>query len=306
MNLCYQVSGGGNDFLALVEPERSPSAEEIAAWCRRGLALGADGLFVLHRQGAAAVRMDYWNADGQAADLCLNGTRCAARLAFDLRWAAGEVTVETGAGAVRARLLDGARVALELPRPARAPAPRLVALDGEEHRGYFVVVGVPHLVLPWPQGLEHAPVADLGRRLRRHPSFGPAGTNVDFVLFGDVRTLEIRSFERGVEAETLACGTGVLAAAAVGLELGLSRLPLSALTAGGFRFEVLPAAGTAHWGLAGDARLLARGEILPEAGALPPPPRWSAPGGSAPGGSAPGGSAPGGSAPRSDTIEPRS
>jgi diaminopimelate epimerase len=296
MSLCYQVSGGGNDFIALVEPERSPAAAEIAAWCRRGLGLGADGLFVLRRQGAATVRMDYWNADGQAADLCLNGTRCAARLAFALGWAPGEVTVETGAGAVRARLLDGARVALELPRPARPPEPRVVELDGEEYSGYFVVVGVPHFVLPWPRGLEHAPVAELGRRLRRHASFGPAGTNVDFVLFGDAGVLEIRSFERGVEAETLACGTGVLAAAAVGLELGVARLPLSALTAGGFRFEVLPAAGTAQWGLVGDARLLARGEILPEAAAAPPPPRWSAPGGGAAGTSAE----------RSDTIEPRS
>lgn len=292
MSLYYKVSGGGNDFLALIEPERDPTAAEIAAWCRRGLSLGADGLFVLRRQGAGAVRMDYWNADGRPADLCLNGTRCAARLAFALDWAPGEVTVHTGAGAVRAQLLDRARVALGLAPPARPPEPRGVVLDGEQHRGHFVVVGVPHFVLLWPEGLAHAPVDELGRRLRRHPLFGPAGTNVDFVRFRAAQEMEIRSFERGVEAETLACGTGVLAAAAVGLQLGIARLPLVALTAGGFHFEVIAgASGSAEWGLAGDARLLARGELLPEAAALPPPPRWSEPDESRA---------------RSDTIGPRS
>ena len=92
----YKVSGSGNDFLALIEPQADPSAEQIAAWCRRGISLGADGLFVLRRleHGAA---MAYWNSDGQPARLCINGTRCAARLAYDLGWAAGETTIETGA-----------------------------------------------------------------------------------------------------------------------------------------------------------------------------------------------------------------
>ena len=73
----FRLSGSGNDFLALVEPRREPTAGEIRAWCRRGLSLGADGLFVLRRSGGGA-RMDHFNADGGRADLCINGTRCAA------------------------------------------------------------------------------------------------------------------------------------------------------------------------------------------------------------------------------------
>jgi len=79
----FKVSGGGNDFLALIEPERPPDQAEIVAWCARGLSMGADGVFVLRRAGAA-IGMDYWNSDGRPAALCVNGTRCAARLAFEL------------------------------------------------------------------------------------------------------------------------------------------------------------------------------------------------------------------------------
>jgi diaminopimelate epimerase len=275
-----KVSGGGNDFLALVEPEQEPRAEEIRAWCRRGLSLGADGLFVLRRAAApneiGEVVMDYWNADGLPATLCLNGTRCAARLAFELGWARDEARVRTGAGPIAARRVDATQVALVLPRPA-APERRELEVAGERHAAWLVEVGVPHLVLVWTAGLASAPVATLGPLLRRHPDLGSAGANVDFVRFPTRRELEIRTFERGVEAETLACGTGVLAGAATGLALGLGELPLSALTRGGFRMAVrdeTPDGGPAAWGLAGDARILARGELTPEAAIAPPAPVW--------------------------------
>lgn len=276
MTSFYRVSGGGNDFLALIEPERDPAAGEIAAWCRRGLSLGADGLFTLRRAAAGAVRMDYWNADGRPADLCINGTRCAARLAFVLGWAQREVSVLTGAGPVRALAASapGESAVGLVTSPAPAPEPRAVAVDGVAYAGFVVRVGVPHFVVFWPESLARAPVAGLGARLRRHPEFAPQGTNVDFVRVAAPQELEVRSFERGVEAETLACGTGVLAAAAAALHLGEVRLPLTALTAGGFRLRVEADPG-GGWRLHGDARLLARGEILPEAATLPPPPRWS-------------------------------
>ncbi|MGH9362132.1 MAG: hypothetical protein ACRD2T_09460, partial [Thermoanaerobaculia bacterium] len=134
--------------------------------------------------------------------------------------------------------------------------------------------GVPHFVLLRPEGLAEAPVARLGPALRRHAAFAPDGTNVNFVRFpasGAKRRMEIRTWERGVEAETLSCGTGVLAGAAAGLALGAIELPLAVLTAGGFTLEVdatpraEPFAPGARWTLTGDARLLARGELLPEA-----------------------------------------
>jgi diaminopimelate epimerase len=276
MTRFYQLSGSGNDFLALVEPWDAPSPERIRAWCRRGVSLGADGLFILRRAEGGAT-MDYFNADGLPADLCLNGTRCAAQLAFHLGWAEGRVRLRTGAGSVAARRLDDARTAVELPAPAEPPEPLTVEAGGASHAGWRIVVGVPHFVLHWPGGLETAPVQSLGAEIRHHPAFGAAGTNVDFVRFPERDRMEIRTFERGVEDETLSCGTGVLAGAAAGLALGRGRLPLRVDTQGGFELLVDgdPAAGS--WSLAGDARVVAEGEILSGAAAAPPPPAWARP-----------------------------
>lgn len=296
----YKLSGAGNDFIALVgssEPTAPqgavsrPSAAEIRAWCRRGLSIGADGLFLLERTGPAAVRMTYFNADGGEAALCLNGTRCAARLAFELGWAGGEgtVTIETGAGRHRARRLAETEIAVEVPPLAEPPAPRKLAVEGRRFRGWTVSVGVPHFVLEWPDELAEAPVATLGPLLRRHPDLGPEGANVDFVRFeppGGRGRIAVRSYERGVEAETLACGTGVLAAAAVALAEGRARLPVEAATRGGFVLTVdgelgagdgrsggRPESWPRSWSLAGDARIVARGTLCREAGALPAPER---------------------------------
>lgn len=276
----YRLSGAGNDFLALAEPRRTPSTAEIRAWCRRGLSLGADGLFVLSRQGAG-VRMVHYNADGGRAELCVNGSRCAARLAFELGWGDGrEVELRTDAGILRARCRrvagrDDRRIEIEL--PPIVGAAEWTTLDAGGARSCKIEVGVPHLVLVWQESLARAPVAELGARLRADPELGPAGANVDFVRFLSPRRLEIRTFERGVEAETLACGSGVVAAAAVGVAAGWLEMPATVLTAGGFELEVDGEVdgGLRRISLTGDARLLARGEILPGAGALPPPPAWS-------------------------------
>ena len=266
----YKVSGSGNDFLALAEPFQVPPPETIRAWCRRGVSLGADGLFILRRADGGAT-MDYFNADGLPADLCLNGTRCAAQLAFHLGWADGTVTVRTAAGEVPARRIDEARIALELPAPAEPPRSLAVEAGGASWTGYRLTIGVPHFVLLWPEGLEHAPVRELGAEIRRHPAFGPSGTNVNFVRFPAPDRMEIRTFERGVEDETLSCGSGVMASAAVGLETGRARLPLHVATWGGFELEVDGDLSQKRWSLAGDARVVAEGDLLPGALASPGP-----------------------------------
>lgn len=279
MSAVFKVSGGGNDFLALAAPEREPTADEILSWCARGLSIGADGVFTLRRTGSG-VRMRYWNADGQPAALCLNGTRCAARLALHLGWTAGSFPVTTDAGTFSARAVAATEIALQLPAPEELARRRVVEVDGCTWEGWLVTVGVPHLVVVWPETLALAPVATLGAALRAHSEFAPGGTNVDFVRFPAPHRMEIRSFERGVEAETLACGTGVLAATAVGLLLNLAELPLSAATLGGFTLTVDGQTADSvlkNWSLAGDARILAAVELTPEAGLPPPPPaHWSA------------------------------
>lgn len=270
----YKVSGSGNDFLALAEPFEIPESATIRAWCRRGVSLGADGLFVLRRT-EGGVTMDYFNADGFAADLCLNGTRCAAQLAFHLGWAEGMVQVRTAAGDFPARWLDASRIAVDLPAPVEPPRELVVDVGGELYEGQRILIGVPHFVLLWPRGLERAPVGELGREIRRHPAFGPPGTNVNFVRFPEPGRMEIRTYERGVEDETLSCGTGVLAGTAVGLATGQARLPLKVATQGGFELQVGGDPSTGQWSLAGDARVVAECEMLPGALADPAPPEWS-------------------------------
>jgi diaminopimelate epimerase len=281
MTAFFKVSGSGNDFVALAEPAADPAPEQIHAWCRRGVSLGADGVFALRRSGprggggedggtaerGAEVSMAYWNAGGDAADLCLNGTRCAAQLAFHLGWARSEVRIHTAAGAFRARRLDAERVAIDLEVEVAAPRELAVELDGTPRAGWLVTVGVPHFVLPWPGDLDAAPVVELGRALRWHAAFQPAGANVDFVRFADGRCLEIRTYERGVEDETLSCGTGVVAAAALGLALGRLGGPVTAGTRGGFDLTVDRDSATGRFILAGDARIVAEGTLLPGASA---------------------------------------
>src|SRR5215218_6393006 len=167
----YKVSGSGNDFLALPEPFENPDPDTIRAWCRRGVSLGGDGLFVL-RRAAGGAAMDYYNADGLPADLCLNGTRCASQLAFHLGWAEGKVEMRTAAGVFSARRLDDSRIAVDLPVPAEAPRELTVEALGAPRAGYQILVGVPHFVMLWPTELADVPVRDLGREIRHHSVFG--------------------------------------------------------------------------------------------------------------------------------------
>lgn len=221
--------------------------------------------------------MRHFNADGYPAELCLNGTRCAVRLAAHLGWGHEIFDVDTDAGSVRGRVLDSGSVSLELPRPER-PREQDLQQDDQMLSGWQATVGVPHFVLPWPESLAVAPVGDLGPRLRRHPHWGDAGANIDFVRFVDTHRLEIRTFERGVEAETLACGSGVMASTAAGLAAETLQLPVRAQTLGGFELEV-EAAGSADtddlWTLTGDARLIAEGTLHPGSLDLPTPPVWT-------------------------------
>jgi len=273
----FQLSGGGNDFLALVEPESTPSPEEVIGWCRRGLSVGADGLFVLERSPLGA-HMTYFNADGSEAELCLNGTRCAVQLACRLGWAEDEIDIVTGAGTVSGCKTDESRAALTVEIPAVGKMTELV-VDSEAIRVWQIRVGVPHVLVLWDECLESAPVVELGARLRSHPDLGDEGANASFVRFPNRDRIEIRTFERGVEAETLACGTGVLAAVSLGLELDHLDLPVCATTLGGFDLTIDALddsdGGSGHWIFGGDARIISEGDLLEGALELPSPVRWS-------------------------------
>jgi diaminopimelate epimerase len=276
----WKLSGGGNDFIGLAEPAREPTPERIRAWCTRRVSVGADGVFIIaRREGGVAMR--HYNADGGVAELCVNGTRCAARLALELGWAETEVTVFTDSGPIVAHRGEGESIRLDLEPPAEPPRQMELEVEGHVWQGWFLNLGVPHFVLAEGtegRSLEGAPVAEVGPRIRSHPRLGGAGANVDFVRFLSPHRFEIRTWERGVEGETLACGSGVLAGAAVGLEVLGCESPVSALTAGGFRIGVEAAVRSGRvvaWSVYGDARLIGELRIRDGAAALPEPARWA-------------------------------
>jgi diaminopimelate epimerase len=282
----YKLSGGGNDFLARVvdgagaadELERHlPRPDQVRDWTSRGLSLGADGFFLLEPTAPGRARMIYLNADGTRARLCLNGTRCAARLAFELGWHSPDddrLVIDNDAGAFPARRVGPTEVSVLLPRLETPPERRAPEAGGRPWPGWFLRVGVPHFVLHWQGDLAEAPVDQLGRQLRHHEAFAPDGTNVDFVRYPEPGRVEVRSYERGVEAETLACGTGVVAALAVGLREGLARLPSRVTTRGGFVLhahseDTEDSEADGAFSLAGDARIVARVAPTSEASGLP-------------------------------------
>ena len=180
--------------------------------------------------------------------------------------AGSKMTIETGWGVVAAEVTADS-VRLSLPDVEELPVPRSVALDEGSLEGISLRVGVPHFVTIFPADLARLDVDSLGRAVRRHPDFAPEGTNVHFVRPLSDHEAEIRSFERGVEAETLACGSGVVAAALAGLKDGLFHAPVQLLTRSGIRLEV--EAGVSPGGfreirLRGDARVVFRSHFAPE------------------------------------------
>ncbi len=263
----HKMTGSGNDFVFVdgrMTPASSFNAGEIRALCARGTGVGADGLIVLEAGSrTGAVRFHFFNNDGRRAEMCGNGALCAARLAAWLGMApGGGMVLETDAGPVEARCLEGPgeRAELTLPstQPVLVPDIRLAAGERSLHA---TVVGVPHLVV-LVDDVQRAPVLERGRELRSHPVLGDAGANVNFVSTAGSDGWSIRTFERGVEGETLACGTGAVATAAALAVEGVIRLPWEVRTASG---SMLGVAGDATNGgriaaprLSGEGRLVFR------------------------------------------------
>ena len=218
----YKMSGSGNDFV-FIDGRTEPAAdwctlEAIQRICARGTGVGADGIVILRRSQAhgATVGIDYWNSDGSLASLCGNATLCATRLAVELGAAVegpAGLQIETGAGVLAARLVDGLPE-FDLDPVAEVRPDYPAGLAAGESRIGFAVAGVPHLVVRWRDdlGIDAAPLNNRGAVLR-HDAGQPAGANVNFACREPQGRWTMRTFERGVEGETLACGTGAVATA---------------------------------------------------------------------------------------------
>ena len=268
-----KMAGAGNDFLVIDNRAgRVADAEDLTRKiCTRRLSVGADGLILIEHSARATFRMRYYNADGGLASFCANGTRCAARFAFMNVIAPRKMTIETDAGIVGAEVAEGGAVTLSLPPPYAFRADRPLAIGDQVIRGSSIMVGVPHYVIFLRRDLWQQDIEPLGRAIRSHPDLLPEGANVNFVQIRDWRAIDVRTWERGVEGETLACGSGVVASVAASALFGKVKSPVSVTTRSGITLEVSYHVEETRAGsevrdvkLKGDARLVYRAALTPE------------------------------------------
>lgn len=247
----WKLSGAGNDFVLLAGLPRGRSGAALArALCDRRGGIGADGLLVLSRRRGSA-RLDYWNADGSPA-FCGNGARCGALWAASRGWAKGRTfPLHSNRGRLDVRLTGEGRAEISMPRPSKLR----LAMKVAGYVVHYVDTGVPHAVVFISKNVD---VNRLGRLLRFHPAFGKAGANVNFVSASKGR-LRVLTYERGVEGETLACGTGVVAAAVVANALGYAGTAVPVEVRSG---DVLNVTLANRPRLEGPGRLVFTGEVV--------------------------------------------
>jgi len=268
----YKMTGSGNDFVFLDGRQHRLEewpAERIQRVCDRRRGVGADGIVLLGPGPDGAIRMQYFNSDGSHADMCGNAALCATRLAVHLGLAEEGATIAlaTDAGRLESRTF-GAGWQAELRFPETAiPSTVELPLAAGERRALFGVVGVPHAIIEVAD-IQAVDVQGRGRELRFDPRFGGPGANVNFIgPTGDPDVpWGLRTYERGVEGETLACGTGTIAAA-VGLAGAGGKLPMRIRSRSGSVYSVSGAVGDDLardvW-LAGEGRLVFTGELAAE------------------------------------------
>ena len=267
-----KMHGAANDFVLIDQREPllpEPWDERVRRLCDRRRGVGADGVLVIERDREYDFAMRYFNADGGAAAFCGNGARCVARWALDTGLGRGDtVRFRTAIGPKQARKhADGRRIELEFGLiPAVVGGVRVEAAD-RAFEGFVITAGVPHFVVP-VERVEWVPVEEWGPAIRHHRAFEPAGTNVDFVARLGPGRLAMRTYERGVESETLACGSGALAVATWSVFEG-GPTPVAVMTAGGDELVVQLEPGRAGWQatLIGPAEVSYRGEWFEEVSA---------------------------------------
>jgi diaminopimelate epimerase len=267
-----KLSGSGNDFI-LIDNRRSllrglDLKKFTASICRHRLSVGGDGVILIQKPQSRTASFSWrlFNADGTEAEMSGNGGRCAARFAYLKKIAPSRMTFETPAGPVRA-VVRGEGVKIEMPSPKDLRLEMNIPVKGEDYRGSFINTGVPHTVL-FVDDPDKVDVVSLGRAIRHHALFQPTGTNVNFAHVENSHRIRMRTYERGVEDETLACGTGAVAVALIAGALGRSASPVTLLPPSGHTLSV-----EYRWNgrdfsevfLEGDARVITTGEIWDEA-----------------------------------------
>ncbi|MFO7760133.1 MAG: diaminopimelate epimerase [Desulfobia sp.] len=263
------MSGAGNDFIIIDHRCPIVSTEDMPSFvkkvCRRKFSVGADGLIFIEKSQEADFSWQFFNGDGSEAEMCGNGARCAARFAFNNGIAPREMSFMTKAGRIKAGV-SGDSVKLAMTAPQDINLGRKVQINNEILTVHSLNTGVPHAIILVENNRE-TPVKEWGRSIRFHEMFSPAGANVNFLEVTDSNKLYLRTYERGVEDETLACGTGAVAAAITASILGKTKEPVQITTSGGeilkIHFKQSEAAITDVY-LEGPARDIYQGNLLPD------------------------------------------
>lgn len=266
----FKMQGCGNDFVVIDNRELKVPESAMADWaraiCRRAFGVGADGLFFLETSTApegADYRWHFYNSDGSRAEMCGNASRCAAVLAPMLGMAPVEHVLSTDAGLVPAVAYpDACQAKVRLPRPHSQALNAHLDVNGQTMAVHFVNTGVPHAVV-FPADTGGAPqdfdVKTNGAAIRYHQHFAPKGTNANFAWITGPDAVSLRTYERGVEDETYACGTGAAATAVVAHALGLTGPVVNVTTTGGETLTIHLQDGEAY--LQGSAILVFTGEL---------------------------------------------
>ena len=234
-----KMSGAGNDFVVADNRDGRFRAEPsfVARICDRRFGVGADGLLLVEPSKTADFFMRYYNADGSEAEMCGNGARCIARFFSDrCGTAQRNLKFETRAGLVEATV-NGDRVRVKLSDPHDLRLRQTIRLTGGPREYHFINTGVPHAVF-FSDDVDGVSVQNVGAEVRHHQDFAPRGTNVDWVQLLGHNSIRVRTYERGVEAETLACGTGVVAAGIVAHVVHGTSLPVLVTVQSGRVLEV--------------------------------------------------------------------
>jgi len=265
-----KMAGGGNDFVVIDNRSGwiTEAVELTRKICTAHLSVGADGLILIEPSSRADFRMRYFNNDGSGGEFCANGTRCAARYAALSGIAPNKMTIETDAGLIGAEIGEATSVTLSLPSPHGFRAERPLRVEDKVVRGSSIVMGVPHYVVFENGDLWSQDIVPAGRAIRFHSELKPdGGANVNFVVVRGEHAIEVRTYERGVEAETLSCGSGVVASVATAAFFGKVASPVSVLTRSGISLQVRFARdGDAlrNVQLTGDARVIYSAQLTPE------------------------------------------
>lgn len=236
----WKMSGSGNDFILIDNRDGKVADKDMSSLaeraCRRRESVGADGMIFVIHSDKHDFAWRFYNADGGEAEMCGNGGRCVARFAYLKGIAGHAMTFDTLAGPISAELSDRV-VKVLMPVPSGLRRDLQLPFQSGWVTADSINTGVPHVVIQ-VDNIEDHPVVEQGRFVRYHSMFSPEGTNANFIKVSGPDRINIRTYERGVEDETLACGTGAMASAIIANIRGSMSSPVRVATRGGEELKI--------------------------------------------------------------------